>query len=501
MKHSQGHKDRRRNYGRSKRGVNYVPKYYKAYDEYTSPATYNASLSSENKVSAKSSEASSATAYSFPKDYGKLTKSILITLYAKSPVPLSCTENIKKLKEVYSEESILPQVMSEFNLPMTRAIMPPRRTNMHESRESHERYYGGYNADEDDDQGIVNGADNSHSNLSNAPLWFDSQVALPKDANVVKSDDLFSIESLASKQISLEEEKAKFNKQSTAIISEAIGTKVSPNSLFENIEDEGGYSSVDVKYESTVKNKDKMTEELFNNPTVTSTEDHTAIDVGNLEAQMLKGIQQEEDEGEEMPIWDAYSAEEIKQQAQQDFSSWNTNLNPSNDTLPHTIDTKPLVKNEIMNPFCHSSLNIKETDRVWYYCDTQKMIQGPFNSIEMYNWHNEGYFPPNLPTRCGKYSPFVPLGDLLNSIKLRQQQELEKQAAHHFNASNIELFFDPAISSEDPKNSALSVESYNHEKQRQFNDPAIDSFESQGYIKDEAHDLKALLGFHNNLKG
>jgi len=523
MKHTQGHKDRRRNHGGSKRGVNYVPKYYKPYDPNTSSAIYNAST--ESKTSAKSSEAPTGTTYSSSKDYGKLTRSILITLYAKSPVPSSCLENIKKLTEVYSEESILPQAMGEFNLPMSKAIMPPRRINTHQPRESREHYYRGYNAEDDDDQGIANATDNSHSNLSNAPLWFDSQVILPKDGSEVKADELFSIESLASKQISLEEEKAKFNKQSATITSEAIGTKVSPNSLFENIEDEEGYSSVDVKYETSMKNKNKMAEELFNNPTVTSTEDHTAIDVGNLEAQILKGVQQEEDKGEEMPVWNTYSAEEIKQQAQQDFSSWTVDLNPSNETPGHTIDklfapnftynTKPLVQKqmvkETMNLFCHSSLNITETDRVWYYCDTQRMIQGPFNSIEMYNWYNAGYFPPTLPTRCGKYSPFVSLGDLLNSIKLRQQQELENQSVHHFNASNIETFFDPAVSSVDPKSSTILIEdleaniksaaSYNHEKREQFSDPAIDSLESQGYIKDEAHDLKALLGFHNNSRG
>lgn len=513
MKHTQGHKDRRRNYGGSKRGVSYVPKYNRPYDSHYTSTAFDSSL--ESKASVKSSETSIAKSYSLVKKYGKLTRSVLITLYAKATVPSSWLENVKNLKEVYSEESILPQAKLEFNLPMSKAIMPPRRANTHESREIRSRYYEGYNEEQDEDQGIVKAADNNHSNMNNAPLWFDSRVSLSKESDAIKADELFSMESLATRQVSLEEEKAKFNEKSTRTI-EDIGTKVNPNNLFGNDGEEDGYSSIDVKYENSMK-ADKVGAEFFGDGSVESTEDVAAIDVGNLEAQMLKGMKLEE-EGEEKPIWDAISAKEIKQQAQQDFSSWTFNLNPLNESPERSIERffpqKQFVK-EATNPFFHSSLNITETDKAWYYSDTQKMIQGPFDSIEMYNWYKAGYFPPSLPIRCGKYSPFAPLEDFLNSIKLRQQQELVRVPAHHFNSSNLQTFFDPVTSSEDPNPSVptLSVTDleasfkpmpkYNYGRQEQFKDPAIDLLDPKktGYTKDEAQDLKVLLGFHNNTKG
>eukprot|EP00826_Nyctotherus_ovalis_P057061 TRINITY_DN7794_c0_g2_i9.p1 TRINITY_DN7794_c0_g2~~TRINITY_DN7794_c0_g2_i9.p1 ORF type:complete len:265 (+),score=79.94 TRINITY_DN7794_c0_g2_i9:31-795(+) len=222
------------------------------------------------------------------------------------------------------------------------------------------------------------------------------------------------------------------------------------------------------------------------------------------------------EDGEEMPVWDAYSAEEIKQEAHQDFSSWRFNLNPLNDVPENSVSNAKGVgekkaTREGVNPFCHSSLNITETDKVWYYCDIQKTIQGPFNSIEMNDWNKAGYFPPTLPIRCGKYSPFLPLQDLLHSIKLRQQQELENEYAKHFNASNLGTFFDPAINSVDSKSSTpvLSVEELEasfksmavRSHKSQPDNPPIDPHAIGHYTKDEAHDLKALLGFQGNAKG
>lgn len=511
MRSTQGHKDRRRNYGGPRRGVNYVPKHYKPYESLSSPPAFNPPT--EAKTSVKASEPQAATS---TKSYGKLTRAVLITLYAKSPAP-PCLQNVKNLKDVYSEESIMPQTMAEFTLPMTKAIMPPRRVSVHEHRESHSRYHEGYNREEDEDQGIAKAAEISHPSLNNAPLWFDSQVSQAKEGEAVKSEDLFSIESLASRQLSLEEEKAKFNKKSASGNSENMGIKVSADSLFANNEEEGEYSSVDVKYENALKSKHKVAQELFANSHTDSSEHSTAIDINNLEAQMMKEVKQEvKEDGEEMPVWDAYSAEEIKQEAHHDFSSWRFNLNPLNDIPENSIaNAKELGEKkavrEGMNPFCHSSLNITETDKVWYYCDIQKTIQGPFNSIEMNGWNKAGYFPPTLPIRCGKYSPFLPLQDLLSSIKLRQQQELENEYAQHFNASNLGTFFDPAINSVDskPSTAVLSVEELEasfksmavRDHKTQPDNPPIDPHATGCYTKDEAHDLKALLGFQSNAKG
>ena len=75
------------------------------------------------------------------------------------------------------------------------------------------------------------------------------------------------------------------------------------------------------------------------------------------------------------------------------------------------------------NPFVLSPLGVKDDDRVWFYKDLQGLVQGPFTSHEMHMWHNSGYFPPNLPLRCGDTSMFVPLELYLQS-SLQQRSEL-----------------------------------------------------------------------------
>ena len=487
------HKEGRKNHGGQKRGINYIPKCYK------------------NNIPANNKAQAETYAKPLPeKEYGKLTKAVMLSLYTNSEVPF---DSIKDLKEVYCEESIIPEGKSKFLLPMSKAIMPPRRTNNYEAKESHGHYYK-----TEEDQGIFKGTSTSHSNINHAPLWYDSEVISGKEEDNSKPEDTFSMESLASRQLSLEEEKAIFNKQSTSL--DKIGTKVNRESLFNNIND-NGYSDIDAKYESSLKENTRIAQELFTNPSAELEDSVNAIDVGNIEAEMLKGDKQKEiekEDDEEVPIWDTYSAEEIKQQSQQDFGSWGQNLS----TAIKPFQEQLTIENT--NPFCHSSFNIKETDKAWYYCDTQNLIQGPFNSIEMYTWYRGGYFPLNLPVRCGKYSPFVPLADLLNSIKMRQQVEMQSASVQYFKSGNMRHFFDPAMSVEGSKASApLSLEelesgfiapahsspyqqsiSYRNYDPRPYygGDPAIASLRledaTESYTRDEAYDLKALLGMQVN---
>eukprot|EP00826_Nyctotherus_ovalis_P023680 TRINITY_DN1820_c0_g1_i4.p2 TRINITY_DN1820_c0_g1~~TRINITY_DN1820_c0_g1_i4.p2 ORF type:complete len:233 (-),score=58.49 TRINITY_DN1820_c0_g1_i4:94-792(-) len=226
---------------------------------------------------------------------------------------------------------------------------------------------------------------------------------------------------------------------------------------------------------------------------------------------MLKKTKQEEteeEENEEVPIWDAYSAEEIKQQSEEDFGNWGQNLATSEQPDKE-------FPTERANPFCHSSLTIKETDKVWYYRDTQNAVQGPFNSVEMNTWHKAGYFPANLLLKCGKYSPFTPLADFLNFIRTRQQSA----PVRHFDNVNMRSFFDPAIAPDSGPSSAPALSLADLESgfipaaqslPRQPNayrgDPAIaslgvgraEAFTDKDYARDEANDLKILLGMQGN---
>ena len=55
----------------------------------------------------------------------------------------------------------------------------------------------------------------------------------------------------------------------------------------------------------------------------------------------------------------------------------------------------------------------------WYYQDPQGRVQGPFNSEDMRDWFDNGYFKPNLPVRQGPSDqfPFVPLARLYPDLR------------------------------------------------------------------------------------
>ena len=606
MKSSQGQKEKRKNYGPSKRGVNYVLKPHRTTESSsigssdtpgtTSKTAIPASETSGNEGSTKTQSLSRPT-------YGKLTRTVMLSLYSKLPVPSHVLDGIKSLKEAYSEESIQPAGLSEFTLPMSKAIMPPRKTGPYESKGLHTGHSDSRKLDEEyseNDQGIVSATDNSHSNVNNAPLWFDSESA--SDKKPLTTDEGFTMEDLARRQLSLEEEKAKFmeySEQTKDAPPKEMGTKVDPEVIFNKLDDEGEYSNIDVKYEKALKGGaggNKIATELFSDPAIEmlagDTKSSGAIDAGSLEAEMLKGTTKqddlEDDTGEEKPVWDAFSAEEIKQQSQNNMDNWGLTLaqdglvsgGKNDDRKPaeysgirtggingnsnhmygiaavrevkrpvaYAEEVTPAVpmRVESKNPFCHSSLNIKEPDRVWYYKDIQNCLQGPFTSIEMYVWYKAGYFPHDLPLRCGEHSPFIPLADFLNSVKPRPAPE----PAQHFDHSNMSAFFDspfvpapvPMVSLEElegrfrPLDRARSepvsypnyyprhggyisrpvpMPVYYPAPQRPYEDPAIasarigDSIDgiatqpdaaAPGYVTEEANDLKALLGMPGNSK-
>lgn len=51
----------------------------------------------------------------------------------------------------------------------------------------------------------------------------------------------------------------------------------------------------------------------------------------------------------------------------------------------------------------------------WYYLDQQKHVQGPFDTLQMRNWLNEGYFQIDLPVRLNSWSDFYPLGSIFST--------------------------------------------------------------------------------------
>ena len=504
MKQSMATKDKKKNYNSGKRNISYVAKVHKATD--TSPTALSPS-NSESAAAQPEPQPSdpqpvvqtAKTDQPIDQPYGKLMKQVMMKLYYVCSCRSLASENVKQLKDVYSEETITPESFKEFMLPMNKSIMPPRKAVLSNGYQEAKAKYGdfreGRRIDEDepgndDDQGIIPATDNSHSAISNAPSWFDTEIEPKDNAEIKGGQDGFMWENLASRQITLEEEKLRFNKESSkeGKKEEAGQVKVDVESIFSKIEGQLSYSSVDEKYEKIAQGS-KIERELFAHANDTPNLNGlniNAIDGESLEAQMIKNAKVEPDDGEkeEKPAWEDFSAEEIKQHTQKHIEDWGLTLDQNKDALLQSnakfgaqngdngmmgVYDRPIARETSMpmaakfreepnlskpeiyaepirieskNPFCHSSLNIKETDRVWYYEDTQRSLQGPFTSIEMYMWHKAGYFFSELPLRCGEYGSFTTMGEFLSSIQTKAKSRMEALPMQHFDSSNMNAFFD-----------------------------------------------------------
>mmetsp|Transcript_19086 Transcript_19086/g.19096 ORF Transcript_19086/g.19096 Transcript_19086/m.19096 type:complete len:150 (+) Transcript_19086:667-1116(+) len=62
-------------------------------------------------------------------------------------------------------------------------------------------------------------------------------------------------------------------------------------------------------------------------------------------------------------------------------------------------------------------------EKVWYYKDPRQTVQGPFSTIEMFNWSSAGYFDSNLMIAHSNASHFAPL----LYYTLRQQAKMREQ--------------------------------------------------------------------------
>ncbi|MDR3719748.1 MAG: GYF domain-containing protein [Bryobacteraceae bacterium] len=508
MKTNATQKEKRKNYNSSsKRGVSYVPKPHRGPD--SSSNTSSASSDTPTMPKAATQPADGPTSGSQARreptisiSYGKLTKQAMMTLYSKCPALGLIQENIKQYKDVYSEESLVPESFKEFTLPMSKAIMPPRKLggqgmSYADSRGQYGAFRESRRADEadyniDSDQGILTGTDNNHVSMSNAPLWFDNDSQPQKSADPA-TKEMLSMEELAGRQASLEEEKAKFMAGSKP--NDPIKPRADIESVLNKVGPEFTYSSVDEKLEKVLKKS--IERDLFGSAGTSADSVATdvsklkinAIDGESLEARMIKeaATTEEPEDKEERPVWDTFSAEEIKQHTEKHMrdQGWGLTLDQTKDGLlgsqpgkkegdngmfatkpdaptagPNEPQLQPYVeepirpiaqapapppeplKNENKNPFCHSSLGIKETDRVWFYKDIQNCLQGPFTSIEMYMWYKAGYFFADLPVQCGEGAAFIPLGEFLESTKPRPRPA---EPVQHFDRSNMAQFFDPAL--------------------------------------------------------
>jgi hypothetical protein len=60
---------------------------------------------------------------------------------------------------------------------------------------------------------------------------------------------------------------------------------------------------------------------------------------------------------------------------------------------------------DFATPTSHSSAY----EKTWYYKDPNLATQGPFDSIQMFNWYAAGFFKPDLPLSTSSRGPFIPL--------------------------------------------------------------------------------------------
>jgi len=346
----------------------------------------------------------------------KLTKSFILQHFTKLSAPAFLTANIKQLAGVYNEESLSPISFKEFTLPMNKAIMPPWKVDGVSNKGGYmRRNHRQYEEFGENDKGIMIANDNKHSSMNNAPLWFDS-----KETTVQK--DYFSMEEIASRQSSVEEEKANYHKKAEDL--DKIEKRKKIEDIFASLEDEGEFSNVDVKFERLLKEKS------LTDPAIASTTG--IIDLSKLESELIK----DGEEGE-APVWVSYTAEEIRSESQKHMDNWGVSKD-----IHHGFEEEIGTSNgkyQEMNPFCHPSLNAKELDRIWYYNDNQNCVQGPFNSIEMFEWYKAGYFHPELPLRWGKYFVFISLRDFFISINYKPRSEVRSPGRVYYEPHNLAM--------------------------------------------------------------
>ena len=93
-------------------------------------------------------------------------------------------------------------------------------------------------------------------------------------------------------------------------------------------------------------------------------------------------------------------------------------LPPSTQNFRHrTFPEKHLIKKKVIPKFPFVNFAENQTDRLWYYIDEGHKIQGPFTSLEMDFWFENGYFFHELLIRFKENNEFTKLIDLFGKCE------------------------------------------------------------------------------------
>ena len=66
---------------------------------------------------------------------------------------------------------------------------------------------------------------------------------------------------------------------------------------------------------------------------------------------------------------------------------------------------------KIVNDLVYMIPYTKPFEKLWFYKDPEQRVQGPFSTIEMFNWSARGCFPLNLEISFGLNGYFVPMNE------------------------------------------------------------------------------------------
>ncbi len=98
--------------------------------------------------------------------------------------------------------------------------------------------------------------------------------------------------------------------------------------------------------------------------------------------------------------------------------------NPNEAILENAATPKPMrlvTKKKVFvakSPFSSSGYVEDPTHRVWYYLDESNLVQGPFTSLEMDHWFDNGYLFNELLVRLREKNEFVQLISLFGKVEL-----------------------------------------------------------------------------------
>lgn len=97
------------------------------------------------------------------------------------------------------------------------------------------------------------------------------------------------------------------------------------------------------------------------------------------------------------------------------------------------------ARSVIKAPFSSSGLSVDLGERVWFYIDEQKEIQGPFTTLEMDSWFEKGFLFDELKICHTMTNKFFPLFDLFVERVKSEPNIKEIENGMIFNSKEINL--------------------------------------------------------------